>query len=708
MPDQSLVDLFLRPPSVAIIGASQDSAKIGGRPLRYCIEAGYPGEIYPVNPQHALVQGLPAYASVRDVVVAPALAIIAVPRGAVMPALEDCIAAGVGAVVILSAGFAELDEEGQRLQAEIVERAAEGGVRIIGPNSNGVFNTGEGFFGLFSPVLDRGRPDTGRTAVVTQSAAVGTSLLDLMRREGFGLRYWAHVGNEADVSLVELARDLVMDDGIDTIVLAFESLRRADLLPELLTVAEKFGTRVIAFQTGFSSSARAAAASHTGALTVTSPALVRDILIQSGAVVATTFRDTVRALTPTVGQRGDEPSRVAVLTSSGGFGVLTADVLASAGALMPTLSEGLQQELLRIAPYCHPVNPVDTTAQIINQPGAYGRVGAALAGSGEVNVLVTFLPHPGLHDNLTLELIEVARAAPEGCAFVAIGPMDGETSLELRRHGIGVGSEPADLMELLPAGHLVPDDGAVEEPPDRSGVVEAERALRAENGIVGELDAKRALTSLGVPVVLDVEVHTVEQAVAAAATVGGPVAIKLHAAGVAHKAALGGVRLGLADQAQVAEAASQILGLELADVAGRGATLLVEPMVDGIEAFLGVSRSPDFGTVAVVGLGGTDVESSAQVGYAKLPVRALDVHRMLERSGLLAQIGLRHQDLVARQVLEILRSLGDWFADGQSSLHAVDINPLMVTDDGTCVAVDALIEVDPARGRTTEPEGPVS
>jgi acyl-CoA synthetase (NDP forming) len=708
MADTSLVDLFLRPASLAIIGASEDPLKIGGRPLRYCIEAGYPGEIYPINPRHAVVQGLPAFASIRDVPATPALAIIAVARNAVLAAVEDCVAAGVGALIIFSAGFAELDDEGQRLQEAVLSCTRAAGVRIIGPNANGVFSTEDGLFALFSPVLDRGRPEPGRTAVVTQSAAVGTSLLDLMRREGFGVRYWLHVGNEADVSLVDLARDLVADDGVDTIVLAFESLRRADRLADFLNAAAKHDTRVIAFQTGFSAVARAAAASHTGALTVTNPALVRDILIQSGAVVATTFRETVSALAPRMSRSGGQPVRVAVLTSSGGFGVLTADVLAETGAQMPRLSDGLQQALLGIAPYCHPANPVDSTAQIINDRGAYGRIGTAVARSGEVDVLVTFLPHPDLDDSLTLELIELAGSSLDGgCVFVAIGPADGATALLLRRHGIWVGSEPADLTDFLPAPDM-PANDPLRQSTIATNLDATETKFHAKNGIVPELDAKRVLIGLGLSVVTDAEIHTVEEAVAAASVFSDPVALKLNAPGIAHKASLGGVRLGLSTETEVREAATEILALQLPEGSQGHSSLLLEPMVEGVEAFVGVSRTPDFGTVVVLGLGGTDVETAAHVGYATPPVDATDVRRLVERSGLLAQIGLRQRDVIEAQILTICRALTDWFVHGSNPPIAVDINPLMIRADGDCLVIDALIEVDPEHPESDQTEGRAS
>lgn len=708
MAERSLVDLFLRPESVALVGASDDPSKIGGRPLRYCLEAGYGGQLFPVNPNRKTVQGLPAYATVSDIPSPPSLAVIAVPRKAVLAAVDDCIRVGTPAIVVFSAGFAELDATGARLQSSLVALAAESGTRIVGPNANGVFATDTGFFGLFSPVLERGRPSDGDTAIVTQSAAVGTSLLDLMRIEGFGLRQWVHVGNESDVTLVEFAHDIVANGDIRNLVLAFESLRDADALPELVREAGRRDVRVIAFQAGFSATARAAAASHTGVLTTTSPALVRDVLLQSGAVVASTFRDTVRALAEPVCCGDDRTVRAAVLTSSGGFGVLAADVLARAGVELPTLSDTVQGQLRQIAPYCHPANPVDTTAQIINDPGSYGRLGSAVASSGEVDIVVTFLPHPGLDDTLTQELIAVAREAAGDCAFVAIGPTDGATAYELRRQEVAVGAEPADLAHLL-AGSVSTARQARKVHVDHAHVTNRDPvdidqlAAASDRGMVGELDAKGALSSMGIRVVPDIEARTAQAATAAAHELGGRVAVKLHAPGVSHKAALGGVELGLREP-EVAAAAERILGVDLPDGRGRAAAVLVEPMLSGVEAFLGVSRTPDFGVVVVTGLGGTGVEDSPSVAYALPPVTADDVLRMVTNSGLLSEVGARHRDALICWLVSACQALTTWFEVAGRRLRTVEVNPLMVTPHGDCVAVDALVELETtvSAGRVAE------
>ena len=214
-------------------------------------------------------------------------------------------------------------------------------------------------------------------------------------------------------------------------------------------------------------------------------------------------------------------------------------------------------------------------------------------------------------------------------------------------------------------------------------------------GILPELAAKRVLDQLGLHVVTDVEVTTAEEAAEAWASFGGPVAVKLQAPGIAHKAALGGVRLGVQGAGDVADAARAVLSAVPADLSAQKVSVLVEPMVAGVEAFLGVSRNEDFGPVAVIGLGGVDVEQTGQVASALLPVSSADVRRMMQRSGLTAALGTVLAESVAAELARALDALTPLIAAPGAVARSVDVNPLMVTPDGACIAVDALIEVDP-------------
>jgi acyl-CoA synthetase (NDP forming) len=692
----SLADRFLRPSSVAVVGASDDPARIGGRPLHYLEKAGFSGRVFAVNPHRDTVQGHHAYPSVRELPEVPDLVVVALPRDLVLGEVTACAELGVPGVIVLSSGFAEEDADGAAAQAELVSVARAHDTRILGPNANGVFNPTTGLYALFSPVVGRGFPASGDVAVVTQSAAVGTSLLDLMRRDGFGISSWVHVGNEADIGLVDVAADLVVDGRTRTLLLAFESLRQPAQLLDLLQRAHENNVGVVAFQSGFSAKARAAAASHTGALTATNPHLVRDVLIQHGATVTTTFREAVRSLAPrlplSAAGSPSSPPRVAVMTSSGGFGVITADALDEAGASVPVLSNELQARLKELAPYCHPANPVDTTAQIINDRGAYRRLGEAIATSGEIDILVTFLPHPGPDDPLTEELLTLASARRRECALAAIGPLEGETARSLREHGVAVGYEPMDLMTLLPLPASAPERQPLQVD-NRIADFDALRAVGSLNGLVSELDAKAALAKLGVSVVPDIEAAGPEEAGAAWSEALGPVAVKLHAPGLAHKESVGGVRLGVAGVEAVTQAAEAVLA---AAPPGSPATVLLEPMVGGIEAFVGVSRSDDFGAVAVIGVGGTDVESTGRIAYAVTPVRRSDVGRMMSASGLTGVLGSRLAEDVLDQLHGVVHALTRLVTARGSCVRSVDVNPVMVTRDAQCVAVDALMELTPS------------
>lgn len=696
---------FFAPRSICILGASSDPNRIGGRPIRYLREAGFSGRVYPVNPNRQEVQGHRGYPSVAALPERPDVAVVALPRHLVVSAVSECLEAGIPRTVLFSSGFAEADEEGRRLQEELRACLAGRDARLLGPNCNGIMDVVAGAYLSFTPLLDRGRPRQGGLAVVTQSAAVGTYILDQARARGIGLRYWVHTGNEMDVTLEEVLEFLVSDPDVSSIALAFEVLRAPRRLVRALDRARERDITIAALQVATSDVGRLAAQSHTGALMAYRSEIVSGLLRQAGACAVSSMRELLDAVQAAGVARLSGGGRAAVLTPSGGIGIMLADALSEAGFRLPRLSEQLQEQLRVAAPFCHTGNPVDTTAQVVNEPAIFRQVLAVLADSGEVDLLAIFLPCASLSDSLTLQLLDVARSrgsAQVAVALVAVGSMDSETMAALGDAGVPVFAEPRDLGNGLRAVTRRPRSPA-RAPMLLASATPAEAAVDLHSlackGIVDEWHSKEVLRRYGVRTVPDAVVRSPAEASRAAERLGYPVALKVSVPGLAHKARSGGVRLGLRSPDEVERAAGELLELarQLAGerrAAGAEVSLLVEPMASGTELFLGFDDDRDFGPVVLCGLGGTQVEQQAQIAYRRLPLSSEDVRQMLEEVPALRwAIRGADGDRVVREIEAILSALGALWEQSGRCVASVDLNPVMIDERGACTVVDALIEL---------------
>ena len=364
-PPRSL-DALLRPASVAVIGASNDPTRIGGRPIRYLRAAGFAGRIHPVNPKHREVQGLPAFPHVSAVPDAVDLAVVAVPAPSVVETVEACAARGVRAAVVFSAGFAETGAEGRRRQRRLAAVAAETGLRVLGPNCLGVYNSEIGLFATFSTTLEDGFPSPGGAALVSQSGAYGSHLSLLARKRNIAVRYWVTTGNEADVSVPEALGWLAEQDDVSVIMAHAEGITDRDALVRALETARARRKPVVFQKVGASEVGARAARSHTAAL-AGADAVYEAAFRQFGAYRA---RDTDEMLDVAYAAGFGvfpESPRVALVSISGGVGVQMADAAVGLGLDVAPLSESAQSRLKAALPYASPRNPVDVTAQAFNR-----------------------------------------------------------------------------------------------------------------------------------------------------------------------------------------------------------------------------------------------------------------------------------------------------------------------------------------------------
>ena len=696
-PNRSL-DPLLRPASVAVIGASNDPTRIGGRPIRYLRAAGFAGRIYPVNPKHEQVQGLAAFPHVAEVPEAVDLAVVAVPAPSVVDTVAACAARGMRAAVVFSAGFAETGAEGRRLQQRLGAIAAETGLRVVGPNCLGVYNSELGCFATFSTTLEDGFPAPGGVALVSQSGAYGSHLSLLARKRNIDVRYWVTTGNEADVSVPEVLGWLAEQDDVSVIMAHAEGIADRDALVRALGTARARRKAVVFQKVGTTEVGARAAQSHTAALAGADP-VYEAAFRQFGAYRA---RDTDEMLDVAYAAGfGVFPKGpgVALVSISGGVGVQMADAAVGFGLDVAPLSASAQARLKAALPYASPRNPVDITAQAFNRVELVADNLGIVFEEEQHDAVVAFFTYVAAAEGMTepiRQAIHAARARRPGCALVLsiVAPPDVVRRYEAA--GCPVFEDPTRAVRAVAALHRFSRIFAERADPPAGGPPGAAGAARLPDGPISERQAKRLLADAGMPVAGEQLARTADEAARIAAAFGGPVAVKLCAPGVLHKTELGGVVLDVSGASAARQAYETVMArARAAAPAVRGEGVLITPMVTGgVETILGVRNDPTFGQVVLFGLGGTLVEVIDDVSCRVAPFGEAEARRLIAetRAGkmLRGTRGKGPYDVAA--LAAALSRLSVFAAAHGSRIDTAEINPFVVLPEGQgAVALDAVI-----------------
>src|ERR1700735_1937053 len=356
---------LLAPRSIAVLGASSDATRIGGRPIAYMQAQGFQGRLYPVNPNRAEIQGLKAYSSVADLPETPDVAIVAVPAGLAAPAIEDLAKRGVKGVIMLTAGFAEMDDEGAVRQTQMAATARAAGMRILGPNCLGVFDARRSYYATFSSSFDSGWPVLGRIGIASQSGAYGTHLYTLARNRGIGASLCVMTGNEGDVTVGECIGWLAENPQVDVIAVYAEGIREAPGLIAALEAARAAKKPVVMQKVGRSELGGKAAEAHTASI-AGDDAVTEAVMREFGVHRARNSEEMLDIAHTATRKIYPVANTLGVITVSGGAGVLISDVAESLGLAMPEMPPQAQQKLRELVPFCAPRNPVDATAQVSN------------------------------------------------------------------------------------------------------------------------------------------------------------------------------------------------------------------------------------------------------------------------------------------------------------------------------------------------------
>jgi acetate---CoA ligase (ADP-forming) len=694
MPTPHPLTPLLAPGSVAIFGASNDPARISGRSLRYYREAGYQGALYPINPTRDTVQGLRAYPDIASVPGPVECAVIAVPANLAVEAMEACVAKGVKAVVMFTAGFAEIGPEGRVLQERVIEIAQGGGIRLCGPNCLGLFNMRIGHTPTFSSFLEEGPTPAGRLGMITQSGAFGTHLLALTARRGIQVGVWMSTGNEADVAVADGISFLADDPDTTAIACYVEAIKDGAAFADAVARARVNGKPVIAMKVGGSTIGAAAAASHTASL-AGSDAVYDAALRQLGVERAKTPADLVEIAYACTRGRLPTARRLAVVTMSGGAGVLMADAAEEEGLELTPLAEDSQKEVLSWVPFAAPRNPVDVTAQALNDPSILDKGFDLLLGKENFPAMVgfftTWASSPQMAEPLFRSVTEAAARYPD--RYFALSAI---ASPEMQRRyeaaGVGLYEDPWRAVQSIAAAVRCAERLSVPPlpvPPVPHDLPPLPR------GPIAEHEAKRILAAAGVPVLDERLVIDADEAGLIAPRIGERLVLKIVSPEITHKTEVGGVMLDV-PAAEAGTAYSRLV--ERVKARAPGATIegvLMSPMVKGgVEMILGVQDDAVFGPVVLLGLGGIFVEVLRDVTFRIAPFGVEEGHRMIaELRGAAILEGARGQppcdlDALARA----LSALSLFAAAHRGQFTSIDVNPLLVRPRGEgAAALDALI-----------------
>jgi acetate---CoA ligase (ADP-forming) len=700
---------LMTPRTIAVVGASRDRTRIGHRVLKAIVDAKFTGAIYPINPNATEIEGLVCYRSIAAAPGGVDLAVIAVPPPQVIDVVDQCAAAGVKSLIVITAGFAETGPEGRALQQRLLDTVRGHGMRMVGPNCMGMLNTAPEvqLNASFSPIV----PPAGRVAFSSQSGALGLSILELASERGVGLSSFVSVGNKADVSSNDLLEYWEADARTSVILLYLESFGNPRRFARL---ARRIGRTkpIVAVKSGRTRAGSRAAGGHTAALAASDIA-VDALFHQAGVIRADTIDELFDIAACLDAQPLPPGRRVAIVTNAGGPGILAVDACEAAGlAVVPMTPQTRERLSAFLPPEASVANPIDMVASAT--PEAYRRaIQTALTADETDALLVIYTPVDPLHAGDTVQAIRGGIADARAAGAVGKPVLACLMAGHARQLPLDVGEEriptfafPENAVRAL-AKAVIYAEWRAQAPAlfwnfedirvdDARAVCQQSIAARGDGWLSNE-EVASVLGAFGVSLAAGMLAHSAEQAAAFARVLGFPVAAKLAARRVQHKSDIGAVRLNLASDSAVRRAYSEIVARARsiggdAEVDG----VLIQQMIEGgVETMIGISDDPLFGPLIAFGLGGIHVEILGDVRFRLGPLSDRDADELLhEIKGLPLLEGYRGHppgDLTALRELLLRVSR---LAIDVPEIVELDLNPALAMSPGNGYRiVDARIKV---------------
>lgn len=691
------LDPLFRPESVAVIGASRNPGTIGFQIVDNLVRHGFQGIVYPVNPNARFIHSFPAFPSISAVPGPVDMAVVVVPKESVLKVVDECGQKGVKGVVVISAGFREVGAEGLGREEVLVEIVRRHGMRLVGPNCMGVMNTAPevSMNATFAPTM----PPAGGTSFLSQSGALGVTILDYAAEYGIGIRQFASIGNKPDVSGNDLLEYWEDEPGTRLILMYLESFGNPKhFIPIARRISRKKPIAVV--KSGRTMAGARAASSHTGALVGTDLA-IDALLAQCGVLRAQSIEElfdlamAFEDLPPPAG------NRVAIVTNAGGPGIIIADTCESLGLEVVELASETQARLRGIFPAEASVrNPVDMIASATGESYEVA-LRIILEDPGVDAAIAAFVPPLGVKQaDIASSIVAAVESNRDKPVLAVLMGREGlpQGIAQLNNAGIPAYRFPESAARALAAMHrhrvwsqrpcLEPEIFDV----DREAVAEIfDRALASGRTQLDEVEALNVFDAYGIPTIPHRIADSEEGAVRAASDIGFPVVLKVISPDVIHKSDAGGVRVDLRSEEEVREAYRTIhrsIGEK-----HRGARIhgvLVERFQrEGREVIIGMSSDPRFGPILMFGLGGLYVEALKDVEFRVHPVTRTDADEMIRAiNGFSILQGIRGEPPSDLETLaEVIQRISQLVGD-HDRIAELDLNPFMALEEGG-VAVDA-------------------
>ncbi|MGH7615944.1 MAG: acetate--CoA ligase family protein [Gemmatimonadaceae bacterium] len=692
---------LLQPSAIAVIGASRNPGRIGHQIVHNLITYGFTGAVYPVNPNAKSVCAIHAYPSVAAIPDAVDAAVVAVPKEEVADVAEQCGAAGIKGLIVISAGFREVGADGAERERQLLEITRRHDMRMVGPNCMGTINTHPDV--SMNATFATAMPPFGHAAFVSQSGALGLSVLDYAREYGIGISQFVSVGNKADVSGNDLLELWEQDASVGVILMYVESFGNPQRFLEIAGRVTKTKP-IVVVKSGRSRSGARAASSHTGALAANETA-VDALLTQAGVLRASSIEELFDMAMAFEVRSLPRSRRTAVLTNAGGPGILAADAMDACGLDLPELSHATVEQLRPLFPAEASIrNPLDMIASAT--PAGYQAAMRALLSDPSIDAVVPiFVPPFGVkQEDVAAALVGASKDSEKPVLAVLMG----REGLPTGRAELHAAHVPAYIFPESAARALAALNRQVEwsarpvaQSTPLNGIDRAkarwivEHAIEERREQLTQVEALELLAAYGIQTARWALCTSEDEAAARAAELGYPVVVKIVSPDVVHKTDIGGVRLGVASEPEVRAACREMLARVAATIpTARVDGVLIQRMeTGGCETIVGMTRDPSFGPLVMFGLGGIFVEALHDVAFRITPLDdsdALAMTHAIRGSAMLD--GARGRPAADRTaVCSVIRRIAALAADAPQIVE-LDVNPLLALGD-RAVALDARVRV---------------
>ena len=685
---------IMSPKSIAIVGASDNKGRIGGRPLAHMIEQKFSGGIFPINPNRDTVQGIKAYPSLLDVKEDLDFILVAVPSNIVVSVIEQAVQKKAKTALIFSSGFSEIGGQGEIYQNQIKKISQESGLRVIGPNCLGLFNSATNFYPTFTSTIDRATPKPGGISIASQSGAYGSHIYMVAHQRGLGIRYWMTTGNEVDLSVGETIQLMAEDPDVHTIMAYAESVKDGEQFTKALDTARLEKKPVIFMKVGRSEVGAAAANSHTASL-AGEDAVYDEVLRAHGAYrVRSTeeMLDVAYATKPRIYPAG---KNLGLVTISGGGGVLMADAASDEGLTVGPMPQDAQKILKELVPFASPMNPVDVTAQFFNDLSIVPKFTDLMLSRGGYDALIGFWTSVAGSPVLSKPLLSSLKQAMSGYEdklFINCMVAPQEIYENYEKEGFLCIEDPTRAVVAMSA--LMFFGEKFNEKLRLNSFDATKYKVNIPNKNLNEIDCSEVLLSSGLPVLKPVLIKDIEELSSYFKESKNKYVMKIVSSDIQHKTDVGGVVLNI-DNLELARSSYQDIIKNVKNNAPNAQIdgIMISPMKKGdIECILGAKIDPVFGPIVMFGLGGIYAEVMKDIVFAEAPVNKEKAEQMI--------LSLKSKDIFygargkppvdINSLLNAIINLSNFIAANSDKVDQVEMNPILVSETEV-IALDALI-----------------